>query len=297
MAATCIDCGVIKTANNTNKDVSAPGGLYSVCSECALVRRKTRYADRYRAYWEGRKKGKVARKCCVCGADFISSKMRATCGSRDCVRLYTVAGRYSTAPACKNPLCSNRTRGKGGYCRHCMVENNAKTKKKKWEPKVCIGCGRPMQNRGNYYDYCSICYPVVFCKINYCRYCGCVIRGKRSHCVACDSIDKNERKGRHTKSVREFKNSLRAGGCVVCGYKKCINALDFHHTNEKKANSVSRLRTITKVKAELKYGDLIVVCSNCHREIHSGIIDLKSLKINPIIVPQDMHSIESGIDA
>ena len=67
----------------------------------------------------------------------------------------------------------------------------------------------------------------------------------------------------------------RAGECSICNYNKCLDAIDFHHTGEKeKAHLLSWFRsrkpTDTRIKefeVELMRG--IIVCSNCHREIHS----------------------------
>lgn len=58
-------------------------------------------------------------------------------------------------------------------------------------------------------------------------------------------------------------------GCQICGYKKCSDALDFHHSSsDNKIIDVNRLR-------ERKWEDFlseakkcIVVCRNCHAEIH-----------------------------
>jgi rubredoxin len=59
------------------------------------------------------------------------------------------------------------------------------------------------------------------------------------------------------------------GQCVVCGYSKCIWALEFHHTEPAhkdfglgKYGSRSLKRLIEEAKK------CILVCCRCHREIH-----------------------------
>lgn len=65
-----------------------------------------------------------------------------------------------------------------------------------------------------------------------------------------------------------------AGGkCSVCGYNKCLGALEFHHLDpSKKDFIVSKYKHHTSKKAinkMLKEIDkCILLCSNCHREIH-----------------------------
>lgn len=64
--------------------------------------------------------------------------------------------------------------------------------------------------------------------------------------------------------------------CEICGYNKCIEALDFHHRDpSKKDFTISSTRKGGKgvgswpeLKKELD--KCILVCSNCHREIHAA---------------------------
>lgn len=64
----------------------------------------------------------------------------------------------------------------------------------------------------------------------------------------------------------EYKLSI---GCQICGYKKCPDALDFHHTlEENKIIAVNRLRDGNWDRFLLEAKKCIVVCRNCHAEIH-----------------------------
>lgn len=73
------------------------------------------------------------------------------------------------------------------------------------------------------------------------------------------------------------------GKCQLCGYSKCLDALEFHHLDKKikeESPSYVILRWAwERAKEELE--KCILVCSNCHREIHSvsgvGIMDLQRL--------------------
>lgn len=66
--------------------------------------------------------------------------------------------------------------------------------------------------------------------------------------------------------------TYKGGCCSICGYDKYYGALEFHHTdpNTKEFDwSKLRLHSLNRIKTELD--KCILVCSNCHRELHSTI--------------------------
>ena len=72
------------------------------------------------------------------------------------------------------------------------------------------------------------------------------------------------------------------GCCVKCGYNKNISALEFHHTDSsiKKFTLDSRNlsnRSLDRIREEVI--KCILVCSNCHQEIHNPHLNIESLKI------------------
>lgn len=82
-----------------------------------------------------------------------------------------------------------------------------------------------------------------------------------------------------SKRRRKLKSlgvELKGGKCQVCGYSKYIGALDFHHLDENNKGFNLSTRGLTrswkKIKEELD--KCILVCANCHREIHGGVIKL-----------------------
>jgi len=101
-------------------------------------------------------------------------------------------------------------------------------------------------------------------------------RGKENsstYCKPCTSEQTLER----TRNLKSQMVEYKGGCCVRCGYKKYQGALEFHHIdpNEKDFNP-SRLKNYSfneRLKNELD--KCILVCSNCHREIHDEIIKQK----------------------
>ena len=65
----------------------------------------------------------------------------------------------------------------------------------------------------------------------------------------------------------------KGGKCEVCGYDRCIDALEFHHNdlNDKKFGISEKgyTRSWETVKAELE--KCIMICANCHRELHAKL--------------------------
>jgi len=62
---------------------------------------------------------------------------------------------------------------------------------------------------------------------------------------------------------------MLGGKCVKCGYNKCTHALEFHHQNNNKEFTISKQwnsKTWELMKKEVK--KCILLCSNCHRELH-----------------------------
>lgn len=81
---------------------------------------------------------------------------------------------------------------------------------------------------------------------------------------------------RHFRSSRQrLKEKLveyKGGKCEICGYNKCINALEFHHLDpSEKDFGISNGNAIAFEKAKKEVDKCILVCANCHREIHFNL--------------------------
>lgn len=89
----------------------------------------------------------------------------------------------------------------------------------------------------------------------------------RYRCRKC-SIESVQRR---RYKVKEQAVEYKGGKCEICGYDKCIDALEFHHLDpSQKDFGISQkdyTRSWENVKKELD--KCIMVCSNCHKEIHS----------------------------
>jgi len=71
------------------------------------------------------------------------------------------------------------------------------------------------------------------------------------------------------KKMREMAVSFGGGKCSICGYDKCISALEFHHEGVKDFGLSQDGITRSWEKTRKEIEKCILVCANCHREIHS----------------------------
>lgn len=79
---------------------------------------------------------------------------------------------------------------------------------------------------------------------------------------------------------RKLLNILGAGNikCQVCGYDKCISALEFHHLDpSQKDRTIASMRNYSETNLRKEINKCILLCSNHHREVHAGVLDLAGI--------------------
>ncbi len=64
---------------------------------------------------------------------------------------------------------------------------------------------------------------------------------------------------------------------MLCGYDKCLEALSFHHNGDKGFGIGAKGYTRSWAVVEAELDECILVCQNCHAEIHAGLHDLAAL--------------------
>ena len=75
------------------------------------------------------------------------------------------------------------------------------------------------------------------------------------------------------KKVRRMAVEYKGGKCEMCGYDRCVDALEFHHNDQSgKKFGISEkgyTRSWKMVKDELD--KCVMICANCHRELHAKL--------------------------
>jgi 5-methylcytosine-specific restriction endonuclease McrA len=69
----------------------------------------------------------------------------------------------------------------------------------------------------------------------------------------------------------------KGGKCEVCGYSKHPSALEFHHKNpvEKKFEIGDSKNSVSKKVLQKELDKCALLCANCHREVHAGLVVLE----------------------
>ena len=101
----------------------------------------------------------------------------------------------------------------------------------------------------------------------------------RLYCYKCSGVsaraDNETRKHQKTILRRSMKlQAIKLLGekCSICRYDKCIDALEFHHTNpQEKEFKLGSGNTMSWKEYKEEVLKCILVCSNCHKEIHSKL--------------------------
>lgn len=124
-------------------------------------------------------------------------------------------------------------------------------------------------------------HPQAFCKTcgkklvnpqsSFCRTCAALSRKGHSkygipYTTHSDYISSRR------KAIRDELIEYKGGQCIKCGYHKYSGALQFHHLNPSQKEFTISART-NRSKQELyeEVDKCILICSNCHQELHQHI--------------------------
>lgn len=96
-----------------------------------------------------------------------------------------------------------------------------------------------------------------------------VVRGgRRLHCKRCRS----EAVSRRRRRVKKILVAEAGGQCVLCGYDRCLGALEFHHIDPTlKSFGIGGsgiTRSIEALRKEIE--KCVLLCANCHAEVGAG---------------------------
>ena len=90
--------------------------------------------------------------------------------------------------------------------------------------------------------------------------------GSSVYCKRCT----NEQTIKRQNKFKEICVAYKGGKCEICGYNRCVAALEFHHTDphKKDFNISNKKLTTMDAKIKLELDKCKLYCAICHREFH-----------------------------
>lgn len=153
-------------------------------------------------------------------------------------------------------VCGNEFECKKSTAKYCCrkCENKARAQRIKEKQqlgdidKYCLICGQPFKPKTAAANQRTCCY----------------------NCMP-DGIQLNR------SGFLDLLRKSHGGKCERCGYNNYLGALDFHHINpnEKDFTIGNRNFKLKECVEEIK--KCVLLCSNCHREIHAGIWNIREI--------------------
>ena len=95
----------------------------------------------------------------------------------------------------------------------------------------------------------------------------------------CSDAVRNQSKISRNKNRKKQRKELKmkyGGKCSVCGYNRCLSSLHFHHKDQTTKLGIvgGLLTTRGKKVAYAEAKKCCLICSNCHGELHEGLITI-----------------------
>jgi len=91
-------------------------------------------------------------------------------------------------------------------------------------------------------------------------------------CTQCRSAAVSKRR----RTIKSTLVEEMGGACQICGYSRCLAALEFHHrVRAEKSFTLSRhgvTRSLQRARAEAQ--KCVLLCGNCHAEVEAGVVSV-----------------------
>lgn len=133
-------------------------------------------------------------------------------------------------------------------------------------------------------------YFTVMKKFIKCKICHVPLKGKQRIFCSRKCMNRfhqcypSQKKRGLERKIMLFK--MKGGQCSMCGYKKNISSLSFHHLNAKQKDFSLDVRSLSNRTLEVVMKELkkcILICHNCHHEIHNPEYDTAILSSSRLL--------------
>jgi predicted nucleic acid-binding Zn ribbon protein len=117
-----------------------------------------------------------------------------------------------------------------------------------------------------------------------CIVCGEPLRGRQTKfcSTTCKNRDLQSYEAQKRRGLARKMELVKAAGgcCSICGYRKNLAALVFHHTDNAAKDFKLDMRSLSNRRLETVLAEInkcTLVCANCHAELHNPHLNLDSL--------------------
>lgn len=192
-----------------------------------------------------------------------------------------------------------RTQTKRKMCHACYLkwerERHKKISQRKSKQKrTCPECGNEHQSPGYCYSRCLSCHQTNQKKIqqrwrsnNPIKATERTIKWQKENRKKHLEYNKKWAKEIRTPRAKQERNQRKrlmatekGGKCAKCGYSKNYAALVFHHKDPTIKNStITEMIRINSGKLKAELSNCLLLCSNCHCELHSSSPNSRESKI------------------
>ena len=83
----------------------------------------------------------------------------------------------------------------------------------------------------------------------------------------------------HRRGLKQKLVAEAGGACLICGYARCIGALQFHHLDPaSKQFGIGRAGAIISLDVLREEArKCVLLCANCHAEVEAGVANLPAV--------------------
>lgn len=146
--------------------------------------------------------------------------------------------------------------------KYCSLECNNAMRRQKYAERERIP--KDISYKGEE-KICPICNKAFLPKT--------AMANQRTCCYDCMPDGIQLTRGMFLAKIKEAKG----GKCIKCGYDRCLKALEFHHIDPSQKDftiSNDHFKLLDAVEESKK---CILICSNCHKELHDNLWTLEDL--------------------
>ena len=159
-------------------------------------------------------------------------------------------------------MCGNEFEAIKSTKKYCSIECQNAMRRQKYAERERIP--KDINYKGNE-KICPICNNTFFPKT--------AMANQRMCCYNCMPDGVQLTRGMFLAKIKE----TRGGKCIRCGYDRCIKALEFHHIDPSKKDFTISNDHFRLQEAVEETKKCILICSNCHKELHDNMWSIKDL--------------------